>query len=321
MTDKPDIQPVSDFHAKLQESLHKFIVGYDSLIDILIIALLSDGSVIIEGVPGTAKTSVCKLFSRKIGGKFGRLQGSVDVQPIDIIGLRTYNKDNNNFDFMKGPIFSNVFLVDEMNRLTPKAQGALLEGIAERQVTIDNTIYSLPVPFMVIATQNPYEREGTFQLIEAQKDRFTYSVSVDPLSSEDEVMILSRDMNRELDLKAVLDKETVIVSPADISSMQETIRRVFASEDILTYIADIITATRKHSDVKLGVSTRGSLALLRGAQANAAIHGREYIIPDDVKSLVPFVLSHRIMLRREAALSGVTIRRVIDNILETVPVR
>ena len=320
MSEKPDMKEVREFYESMQASLQKFIVGYESLIETLIVALLSEGTVIIEGVPGTAKTSICKLFARNIGGSFGRLQGAVDIQPLDILGMKTYTKDAG-FSFTKGPVFSNIFLVDEMNRLTPKAQGALLEAIAEHQVTIDNERYNLPSPYMVIATQNPYEMEGTFMLIEAQKDRFTYSVQVNPLSAEEEMRILARDMNRDLDLKALLAKETAITTPEKISRMQESIRTVYASEDILGYIADLITATRKHGDVRLGVSTRGSLALLHGSQAYAAIQGRGYIIPDDVKYLVPHVFSHRIMLKREAQLTGVTVQNVIDNILETVPVR
>lgn len=320
MSEKPDMKEVREFYEKMQESLQKFIVGYEELINTLIVALLSDGTVIIEGVPGTAKTSACKLFAKKIGGSFGRIQGAVDIQPIDILGMRTFSKEGG-FQFNKGPVFSNIFLVDEMNRLTPKAQGALLEAIAERQVTIDNERYSLSSPFMVIATQNPYEMEGTFMLIEAQKDRFTYSVQVTPLSAEDEMRILARDMNRELDLKDLLSKETAIATPENIVRMQESIREVYASEDILGYIADLVTATRKHSDVKQGVSTRGSLALLRGSQVCAAIQGRGYIIPDDVKQLVPYVFAHRIMLKRESQLTGVTVPNVISNILETVPVR
>lgn len=320
MSEKTDMKEVREFYEKMQESLQKFIVGYDELINTLTIALLSDGTIIIEGVPGTAKTSACKLFAKKIGGTFGRLQGAVDIQPIDILGMRTYTKEGG-FTFTKGPVFSNIFLVDEMNRLTPKAQGALLEAIAERQVTIDNERYQLSSPFMVIATQNPYEMEGTFMLIEAQKDRFTYNVQVNPLSAEDEMKILARDINRDLDLKSLLAKETAITTPENIAKMQEAVRTVYASEDILGYIADLVTATRKHSDVKLGVSTRGSLALLRGAQAYAAIQGRDYIIPDDVKHLVPYVFSHRIMLKREAQLTGVTVPSVISAILESVPVR
>lgn len=320
MSEKTDMKEVREFYEKMQESLQKFIVGYDELINTLTIALLSDGTIIIEGVPGTAKTSACKLFAKKIGGTFGRLQGAVDIQPIDILGMRTYTKEGG-FTFAKGPVFSNIFLVDEMNRLTPKAQGALLEAIAERQVTIDNERYQLSSPFMVIATQNPYEMEGTFMLIEAQKDRFTYNVQVNPLSAEDEMKILARDMKRDLDLKSLLAKETAITTPENIAKMQEAVRTVYASEDILGYIADLVTATRKHSDVKLGVSTRGSLALLRGAQAYAAIQGRDYIIPDDVKHLVPYVFSHRIMLKREAQLTGVTVPSVISAILESVPVR
>ncbi|MDO5845064.1 MAG: MoxR family ATPase, partial [Methanocorpusculum sp.] len=249
------------------------------------------------------------------------IQGAVDIQPADIIGVRTYDRNTNKFDFAPGPIFSNVFLADEINRMTPKAQGSLLESLAERQVTLDNITYPLPSPFMVVATQNPFEMEGTFQLIESQKDRFTFCVILSQLSSDDEAEILSREMNKQLDLEKIIEADKPLITLEDVKRMQETARNVYASPDILAYIADIVTATRKHDDIKLGISTRGSLALLRGVQSYAAIQGRSYVIPDDVKYIVPFAFSHRLILKREAQLGGSTVSKVISGILNTIPVR
>lgn len=321
MNEKTDIKPIYDFHEQLKNELQKFVVGYDTLIDILTLGLLSNGTIIIEGAPGTAKTSVCRLFAKNIGGTFGRMQGAVDVQPADIIGVRIYDRNTNRFNFQKGPIFSNIFLADEINRMTPKAQGSLLESLAERQVTLDNNTYSLPSPFMVVATQNPYEMEGTFQLIESQKDRFTLSVNLNQLSSEDEAEILAREIGRKLDLDKIIESDNPLITTDDVKHMQDAVRNVFASPDILAYIADIVTATRKHGDIKLGVSTRGSLALLKGAQSYAAIQGRDYVIPDDVKYIVPFAFSHRLILKREALLGGSSVSKVLSDILNTVPVR
>lgn len=320
MNEKPDIKPIFDFHEQIKGELRKFVVGYEELTDLLTIALLSNGTIVIEGAPGTAKTSVCRLFAKKIGGTFGRIQGAVDVQPADITGVRTYDRNTNKFDFAKGPIFSNIFLADEINRMTPKAQGSLLESLAEKQVTIDNIAYPLPSPFMVVATQNPYEMEGTFQLIEAQKDRFTFSIVLSHLSAEDETKILEREINRELDMDK-LNENKPIITLEDAKSMQDLVRNVYASKEILEYIADVVTATRKHGDVKLGISTRGSLALLRGVQSYAAVNGRNYVIPDDVKFIAPFVFTHRLVLKREAILAGSSVSKVISDVLGSVPVR
>jgi len=321
MTDTQNLDTIRTFHEQLKERLHQCIIGYDDLMDLLTIAFLSDGALLMEGVPGTAKTTLCKFFAQNIGGKFGRLQGAVDILPMDVIGVQKYHQDNNSFTFSEGPIFSNLFLVDEINRMTPKAQGALLEALAERQVTIDNKTLRLPDPFLVIATQNPYEMEGTFNLIESQKDRFTLSYRIKHLDVEHEVSVLRKGMASGLDPETYRSDSLLISDPAEILKMQEAVKSIYASEDILAYIGDLIEATRHHNDIKLGISTRGSLALLRSAMAYAAIQGRDYCIPDDVKYLVPFAFTHRIILKRESALSGISIDQVITYILGTVSVR
>ncbi len=321
MTEQKNIDTIRTFHAQLKERLHQCIIGYDDLMDLLTIACLSDGALLMEGVPGTAKTTLCKFFAQNIGGKFGRLQGAVDVLPMDVIGFQKYHQDRNTLTFSEGPIFSNLFLVDEINRMTPKAQGALLEALAERQVTIDNQTLKLPDPFLVIATQNPYEMEGTFNLIESQKDRFTLSYRIAHLNVEDEVSVLRKGMASGLDPENYKADGLLISDPAEILNMQETVRSIYASEDILAYIGDLVQETRKHDHIKLGISTRGSLALLRSAMAYAAIQGRDYVIPDDVKYIAPFAFSHRIILKRESALGGVSIEKIIAEILGTVSVR
>jgi len=321
MTDAQNLDTIRTFHEQLKERLHQCIIGYDDLMDLLTIAFLSDGALLMEGVPGTAKTTLCKFFAQNIGGKFGRLQGAVDILPMDVIGVQKYQQDKNTFTFSEGPVFSNLFLVDEINRMTPKAQGALLEALAERQVTIDNKTIPLPEPFIVIATQNPYEMEGTFNLIESQKDRFTLSYRIKHLDVEDEVSVLRKGMGSGLDLDTYISDAPLISDPAEILKMQETVRSIYASDDILAYIGDLVEATRHHNDVRLGISTRGSLALLRSAMANAAIQGRDYVIPDDIKYIAPFAFAHRIILKRESALGGVSIEKIIAEILGTVPVR
>jgi MoxR-like ATPase len=321
MTDAQNLDNIHTFHEQLKERLHQCIIGYDDLMDLLTIAFLSDGALLMEGVPGTAKTTLCKFFAQNIGGKFGRLQGAVDILPMDVIGVQKYHQDLNTFTFSEGPVFSNLFLVDEINRMTPKAQGALLEALAERQVTIDNKTIPLPEPFIVIATQNPYEMEGTFNLIESQKDRFTLSYRIKHLDVEDEVSVLKKGMGSGLDLDTYISDAPLISDPAEILKMQETVRSIYASDDILAYIGDLVEATRHHNDIRLGISTRGSLALLRSAMAYAAIQGRDYVIPDDVKYIAPFAFAHRIILKRESALSNISIDQVITDILGTVPVR
>lgn len=320
MTDAQNLDTIQKFHEQLKERLHQCIIGYDDLMDLLTIAFLSDGALLMEGVPGTAKTTLCKFFAQNIGGTFGRLQGAVDILPMDVTGFQRLDPVNKTFTFSQGPIFSNLFLVDEINRMTPKAQGSLLEALAERQVTIDNKTEPLPKPFLAIATQNPYEMEGTFNLIESQKDRFSLSYRIEHLDVADEVSVLRKGMACGLDPTSYI-KDGVLASTEKIINMQKEVTTVYASDDILSYIGDLVEATRKHPDIKLGISTRGSLALLRSAMANAAINGRDYVIPDDIKYLAPFAFSHRIILKRESALTGRKVEPIIKEILESVSVR
>lgn len=316
----PDVSLVQQFHENLKENIKKVIVGYDSLIDVLSAAILTGGHILLEGVPGTAKTTVCRLFADFIGGKFGRQQGAVDVQPADILGFTVYSKEGLTSTFKQGPIFSNVFLIDEINRLTPKTQSALIEPLAERQVTLDSESRPLPYPFIVIASQNPYEKAGgTFSLIDAQVDRFAYSVVLSQLDREDELTVLDREIENAL----IPQRKTNTAKGLEINldALSAAVKKVHISPEIRGYVADIIIATRKHGDVSLGVSTRGSISLLRGAQVIAAINGRGYVIPDDVKYMVPYTLRHRLFLKNEAVLNGVTQMRVLETILNTVTVR
>ncbi|MEN6519512.1 MAG: MoxR family ATPase, partial [Methanospirillum sp.] len=248
------------------------------------------------------------------------VQGAVDVQPADILGVRIYDAERHEFVLQKGPIFANFVMIDEINRLTPKTQSALIEAMAERQTTIDGFTYPLGDPFFVIATQNSQEFEGTFPLIEAQRDRFNYSTALSHMDSENEIEILRRDQDGRLDWD-LYDSRIAQVLPIDeVRSMSRTIQKINASEAILRYIRDVVIASRAHGGVRLGASTRGSLALLRGAKARAAIDGRTYVIPDDVEQMARPVMGHRLILERDADLSRVAVDHVITEILETVEV-
>lgn len=311
-----EIEQVQKFQVQFRKIVHEKIVGYDSLIDLLTVAMLTNGHILIEGVPGTAKTTICKLFTEYIGGKFGRLQGTIDVQPADVLGFTRYSREGKEMEFRKGPIFSNIFLVDEVNRLSPKTQSALIEPLAERQVTIDSLTYPLPDPFLALASQNPYELHGgTFPLIDAQRDRFAYSVVLNPLTYDDEIAIIDKEMDN------VFLQKTPKNTTTDFSHLKELVRNVTVSPEIRGYIADLVMATRQHHDIKFGSSTRGSIALLRGTQVVAAMNGRSYVIPDDVKFLVPFTLRHRISLKKEAELNGMTPMNVLTEILNSTTIR
>jgi MoxR-like ATPase len=244
----------------------------------------------------------------------------VDTQPADILGIRIYDQEKREFLLKKGPIFSNFTLIDEINRITPKTQSAFIEAMSERQVTIDGITFPLPEPFFCIATQNPFEYEGTFPLIEAQKDRFMMSYQLNYLSRDEEMEILRREERGELDLEKWFDKLTPILDGQRIARIIRILRTVYVSEPILEYIRDLVVATRSHSDVMLGASSRASIALVRGGRAVAAMNNRTYVIPDDVKKLVPWVMEHRMVLKRESDMGGVTGRQVLEEILRSIEV-
>jgi MoxR-like ATPase len=314
------IEAIKNAYEEIRATTQQVVVGNQPLIEVIFISMISSGHLLIEGVPGTAKTTVCKIVARLIDYDFKRVQGAVDIQPADIIGVRVYDRNRNEFVLQKGPIFTNFLMVDEINRLTPKTQSALLEALSERQVTIDGITYPLADPYFTIATQNPHESEGTFPLIEAQRDRFMFSTTLTHLNPENELEVLRRERAGELDWRIYRDRIAPIIYPAEVGAMAETIQEIRVDEIVLAYIRDLVLATRSHGDIRLGASSRGSIALLRGSMARAALNGRTYVIPDDVRDLAHPALRHRILLSREAAIAGVTPDQIIDEILESIGV-
>jgi MoxR-like ATPase len=317
---RDDISTVSTMYQQILAKIGEFVVGNESMIEMLVIGLLAEGHVLIEGVPGTAKTTLVKVLSHLSGCEFKRVQCAVDTQPADILGIRIYDPEKREFLLKQGPIFSNFTLIDEINRITPKTQSAFIEAMSERQVTIDGITYPLPEPFFCIATQNPFEYEGTFPLIEAQKDRFMMSYQLNYLSGDEEMEILRREERGELDLEKWFSNLTPILDHQRIARIIRILRTVYVSEPILQYIRDLVVATRSHGDVMLGASSRASIALVRGGRAVAAMNDRTYVIPDDVKKLVPWVMEHRMVMKRESDMGGVTGRQVLEEILRTIEV-
>lgn len=315
-----EVRAVVEAHRAIRESVGEFVVGNSTLVDLIMIGLLADGHVLIDGVPGTAKTTISKLIARLTGYRFSRVQGAVDVQPADIIGVRIYDAERHEFVLHRGPIFANFVMIDEINRLTPRTQSALLEAMAEHQATIDGITYPIGDPYFALATQNSLEFEGTFPLIEGQRDRFDYSATLGHLDLEHEIEILRRDRAGQLDWDAFDQRISPVLSLERIEAMSRAIRQIFVDDTILEYIGEIIVASRAHSDVQLGASSRGSLALHRGSRVHAALEGRTYVIPDDVKAMALPVLGHRLVLEREAEIGRVSVQQVVDEILETVRV-
>ena len=314
------IEAIADAYKEIEMITQQIVVGNQPLIELILISMITGGHLLIDGVPGTAKTTICKIVARLIDFDFKRVQGAVDIQPADIIGVRVYDQTKKEFILRRGPIFTNLLMVDEINRLTPKTQSALLEALSEGQTTIDGTTYPLATPYFTIATQNPYEVEGTFPLIDAQRDRFMFSFILSHLDAESELEILRRERVGDLDWKIYHDRIAPILGPADIKDMIATVREVMIDEKVLEYARDIILATRAHSDIVHGASSRASIAFLRGARARAAIEGRDYTIPDDVRALAHPILRHRILLTREASITGIDPDTVIAEILESVGV-
>ena len=275
----------------LRENIQKVIVGKEETIDLLMTALLAKGHVLLEDMPGTGKTKLAKSLAMSIGGEVSRIQFTPDLLPSDITGLNIFDREKNDFVLRKGPVFTNILLADEINRATPRTQSGLLECMEEKQVTIDGEKYILEEPFLVVATQNPIETAGTFQLPEAQMDRFMMKLTMGFLSKKQEVEVLS--CYKEAD---PIDSITSVLDVQDIVAMQNEANEVFVHKSMLEYIAGIVEATRKVDFIKLGVSPRGSIAMYKMAKALAFVRGREYVVPDDIKELAPYVFSHRIML-------------------------
>ena len=314
------IEAIANAYEEIRLTAQQVVVGNQPLIEEIFISMISGGHLLIEGVPGTAKTTICKIIAHLVDYDFRRVQGAVDIQPADIIGVRIYDRNRGEFFLQKGPIFTNFLMVDEINRLTPRTQAALLEAMSERQATIDGTTYPLPDPYFAIATQNPHEAEGTFPLIEAQCDRFMFSTTLNHLDSENELEVLRRERAGELDWEIYQNQVASILSPADVQAMAAAAREVRVDETVMAYMRDLVLATRNHGDVRLGASSRASIALLRGSRVKAALNGRDYVIPDDVRALALPALRHRILLTREATITGITAEGVIAEIVESVGV-
>jgi len=299
----------------IRNNVSQVIIGKLDIIELFIVALLSDGHVLIEDVPGIGKTLLAKALARSLGATFHRVQGTPDLLPTDIIGVSYYDQRHNEFVFRQGPLFTQILLVDEVNRATPRTQSALLESMAERQVTVERNSMPLPKPFLVIATQNPIELEGTFPLPEAQLDRFLLRIQIGYPSENEERAILHRFKQEE-----VLETLQPVVTAEQIIEMQQAIRSVNWNPEVEHYLLMIVRATRGHSSVQLGVSPRGTLALYRACEALAAIRGRDYVVPDDVKRLAPGVLAHRLLTNSRTRMRGMESVEIIKSIVASMPV-
>ncbi|MGI6609579.1 MAG: AAA family ATPase [Limnochordia bacterium] len=310
-----DVTPVQDVSRRLVENASRVIVGKPEAIGLAVIALLCEGHILAEDVPGVGKTMLARALAGSVGCSFSRLQFTPDLLPSDVTGVSVFNQKTQEFEFRPGPVMSQVVLADEINRATPRTQSALLECMEERQVTVDGVTRLLPRPFLVMATQNPIEYEGTFPLPEAQIDRFLVRLSLGYPSAADEAEILLRLQRRH----PISDLQQV-VSNEELLDAQKTTREVFVEESVREYIVSLVRATREHADVALGASPRGSLALYQTAQATAAIQGRDYVLPDDVKSMAVSVLAHRLIIKPESQLRGRSGQGIISDILQRVPV-
>ncbi|WP_421807687.1 AAA family ATPase [Flagellimonas sp.] len=302
----------------IKKELATIIVGQKDFIELLIVSVLSDGHALIEGVPGIAKTVTAKLFAKTLKTDFNRIQFTPDLMPSDILGTSVFNTKTTEFEFKKGPIFSNIVLIDEINRAPAKTQAALFETMEERQATVDGTTYKMGEPFMVLATQNPIEQEGTYALPEAQLDRFLFKIKVDYPSVEEEITILQNHHERKGEKPQ--DQIKAVLSPKKLVEFKKNIHEVVVEQKILDYIANIITRTRNHPHLYLGASPRASIATLTAAKAFAAIAGRDFVMPEDVKKALVPALNHRVILTPEREMEGMTTENVVTMIMESVEI-
>ncbi len=313
-----DLLPLQNNVSLLKQEIKKVIVGQDKMIELFMIAILSDGHVLIEGVPGIAKTLTAKLVAKSISAGFSRIQFTPDLMPSDVLGTTIFNNQKAEFEFNRGPLFSNIILIDEINRAPAKTQSALFEVMEERQITVDGTTYPMQEPFLVFATQNPIEHEGTYRLPEAQLDRFLFKIKITYPTPEEENQILLNANHR------VTKDETSLVSPVisteEIKKYQEQILEIHIDENLVKYIAEIVYRTRNHPSLYLGASPRASLNVLKTSKANAAINGRDFVIPEDIQFVLYPVLNHRIYLTPEKELEGGTTDQIITDIIKTVEI-
>jgi MoxR-like ATPase len=309
-----NVEPIREIAQEVLSEVSRVIVGYGDILQQLFIALLVNGHVLLEGVPGLGKTVMAKTFAKTLGISFRRVQFTPDLLPSDITGTKIFDQNEGAFVLQKGPLFANIVLADEINRSAPKTQAALLEAMAERQITIEGDTLPLEKPFMVVATENPVEMEGTYPLPEAQLDRFLMKLWLEYPEKEEEVDIMRRQISGES------PSVEAITSGDELLAAQRLMNMVYIDDRILKYIRDIILKTRNHPQIALGCGPRASLVLMKCSKARAAILGRVYVTPDDVRSLVVPAMNHRILLKPEAELEGLDVKIVIKNIIEDIPI-
>lgn len=314
----PEIAKVRDKVFLAKTEFNNYVIGQDDLLELMLVGIFTNGHILLEGVPGIAKTLTAKVLAKSLSVDFARIQFTPDLMPSDVIGTNIYNLKNSEFEFKSGPIFSNIVLIDEINRAPAKTQAALFEVMEERQITYDGKRYEMEFPFLVLATQNPVEQEGTYNLPEAQLDRFLFKVKLDYPSMTDEAKILKR-YSQDLGaasleaIKAVFDAKT-------LKSIQDIVKSIKVEDQILHYIAELTNKTRNHGQIYLGASPRASLSMMKAAKALAAISGRDFVIPEDVQKLANHIYNHRIILSPEAEMEGLEPENIIEEIIRTVEV-
>ncbi len=309
------MQDIRSVASRIIDNVATVIVGKRDAIELVVVAMLANGHILIEDVPGVGKTTLAKSISRSVGLSFKRVQFTPDLLPSDVTGVTIFNQKTREFEFRQGPVMAQIVLADEVNRATPKTQSALLEAMEERQITVDGVTYALPEPFLVLATQNPIEYEGTFPLPEAQLDRFLMRVNLGYPERQYELQVLATRQREQ-----PIDDIQQVVTLEEVFAAQEAVKEVYVDPLVSNYIVDITRATREHADVYLGASPRGSLGLFRSGQALAAVAGRDYVVPDDVKRLAESVLSHRVIVSPAARIRSVDTRAIVAGILDFVPV-
>ncbi len=306
---------IAETARQIRENIQRVIVGKDEIINLVLAAILSEGHILLEDVPGTGKTTLAKALAVSLGVGFRRIQFTPDLLPSDVTGINFFNQKTQEFEFRPGPVISQIVLADEINRATPRTQSALLEAMQERQITVDLETIALPRPFLVIATQNPIELEGTFPLPEAQIDRFLMRIDIGYPSEEEEATILTRFRTED-----PLETLQPVTDPETIRDLIRQVREIRVESSLHEYIVQVIRTTRDHHEVDLGASPRATMALYRTSQAWAAIHGRDFVLPDDIKRLAPSVITHRIMLSPQMRLRGRKPEEIVADIVNTVPV-